>query len=137
MDKRYDKKKRHCRTNPGIRVASVSVVTEANRTITPLIVAVFQEVDIPARSFSLWDTVFLDAAIMWDLGTDPPVRRSIGVPKLVSSLVHLDYLLWVVGLVAVNQLVGHHLGHVKHGERVGVGVGVQHSYVALCHLTMH
>ena len=99
----------------------------------------------------LWDTVFLDAAIMWDLGTDPPVRRSIRVPKLVSSLVHseqtfqsfnlnfnlLDYLLWVVGLVAVNQLVGHHLGHVEHGKRVGVGVGVQHSYVALCHLTMH
>ena len=49
----------------------------------------------------------------------------------------LDYLLWVVGLVAVDQLVCHHLGHVEHGERVGVGVGVQYSYVALRHLTMH
>ena len=42
-----------------------------------------------------------------------------------------------MGLVAVDQLVGLHLGHVEHGEGVGVGVDVQHSHVALCHLTMH
>merc|ERR1712130_292492 len=137
MYRRQNKKKRHCCRNPGIGVATVSVVTETNPAIAPPIISVFQEVRIPARSFSLWDTVFLDASIMRDLGTDPTVRRSVGVPKLVSSLVHLDYLLWVVGFVAVNHLVGLHLGHVKHGESVGVGVGVQHSYVALRHLTLH
>ena len=42
-----------------------------------------------------------------------------------------------MGLVAVDQLVGLHLGHVEHGEGVGVGVDVQHSHVALRHLTMH
>merc|ERR1712192_26649 len=137
MDERQDKNKRPCRTNPGIRVATVSVITETNCTIAALKVAVFHQMHIPARCFSLWDAVFLDGSIMWYLCTDPPSRRSVRIPKLVSSLIHLDNLLWVVGLVAVHQLVGHHLGHIKHGERVGVGVGVQHSDVALLHLTIH
>ena len=103
-------------------------------------------------SVYLWNAVFLDASIMGDLGTDPAVRSSVRITKLISSLIHsdnrdqrsygfklnlLDYLLWVVGLVAVDQLVGLHLGHVEHGEGVGVGVDVQHSHVALRHLTMH
>ena len=49
----------------------------------------------------------------------------------------LDDLLWVVGLVAVDHLEGLHLGHVEHGERVGVGIDVQYSHIALRHLTMH
>ena len=105
-----------------------------------------------ARTY-LWDAVFLDASIMGDLSTNPPVRCSVRIPKLVSSLVHpdngpyiesflldnnlLDYLLWVMCLVAVDQLEGLYLGHVEHGERVGVGVDVQYSHIALSHLTMH
>ena len=73
---------------PGLgHITAVSVIAVAVPAIAALEVHIALEVDIPAGSLLLGDTVLHDPPVCWKLGTHPASSRAFFVTKLVASLI--------------------------------------------------
>ena len=68
-------------------ITAVFIIAVAVSTITALEVAVLLEVDIPAGSLVLGNTVLHNPPVCGDLGTHPALSRPSFITKLVPPLI--------------------------------------------------